>query len=188
MASNNKHEYLENMGRPNWPGPVSLNSFIYPEPAEDLEVFLIVIHGQIPRSGTFTSRDQHWMFQWNLGATKTDGSLVHRRLHIVQERNLMGQGDLNHLTNWGAITVAEGSLTKMYGAYILLKKMTPEQRMEFETISNGTRVRKPDGNWNCQDWCKTVLETAVKGGILTQADVDRVVQRAEQVEPRPYTR
>lgn len=70
---------------------------------------------------------------------------------------------------------------------ILLKSMTPEERKEFETISNGTRVRKPDGNWNYQDWCKTVLKTAVERSVLTQPEVDRAVRSAEEVEIRSYT-
>ena len=57
----------------------------------------------------------------------------------------MGQGDLNHLTNWGAVTVVEEKLSPNDEVNILLKSLTLEQRKEFETISNGTRVRKPDG-------------------------------------------
>jgi hypothetical protein len=74
----------------------------------------------------------------------------------------MGQGDLNHLTNWGAETVVGEKLSPDDEVNILLKSMTPDG---FKTISNGTRVRKPGGNWNCQDSCKTVLETAVERGV-----------------------
>jgi hypothetical protein len=187
MSSSSEHEYLENMGRPNWPGPVSLSTFLYPEPDTELDVFLVVVRGQAPRVGTLAPHDQHWMFQWTIGKTKTDSLPVLRRLQIVQEKNLMGQGDLNHLTNWGAVTVVGEKLVLHDEVNILLKSMTPEQRREFETVSNGTRVRKPDGNWNCQDWCKTVLETAVERGILSQSEVDRAVRSAEEVEIRPYT-
>ncbi|KIM43596.1 hypothetical protein M413DRAFT_443510 [Hebeloma cylindrosporum] len=189
MSSSSEHEYLENMGRPNWPGPVSLNTFLYPEPDTEVDVFLVVVRGQAPRIGTLTPHDQHWMFQWTIGTTKADTKLpVLRRLQIVQEKNLMGQGDLNHLTNWGAVTVVGEKLSPDDDQVnILLKSMTPEQRKEFETISNGTRVRKPDGNWNCQDWCKTVLETAVESGVLTQPEVDQAVRSADEVEIRPYT-
>jgi len=145
MSSSSEHEYLENMGRPNWPGPVSLNTFLYPEPNAKLDVFLIVVRGQAPRIGTLTPHDQHWKFQWAIGKTKTGSSPVLRRLEIVQEKNLMGQGDLNHLTNWGAVTVVEEKLSPNDEVNILLKSLTLEQRKEFETISNGTRVRKPDG-------------------------------------------
>lgn len=48
-----------------------------------------------------------------------------RWLHLVARENLEGLGDLNHLTNWCAITVPVGHLTTQ-GVHIL-KKTTLRQ-------------------------------------------------------------
>lgn len=220
------------MGRPAWPGPISLSEFLYPELAEDLDVFLTVIRGSTPgaaystmtsRTGSTgstegpargTGRDQHWKIHWSRGTSNTDALPLVRCLEIVQERNLLGLGDLNHLTNWGAFTAIHwdhninhststlpppppplahnGTATTNTQAQfvvrrgpvpILIKKLSRSQRVELEAIGNRTPVRRSDGEWNCQDWCRMVLEQAVVHGILEQEDVDRAVREAQKVEP-----
>ncbi|PPQ95422.1 hypothetical protein CVT26_008444 [Gymnopilus dilepis] len=178
-----EEEYLENMGRPDWPPPASLISSLYPEPQKDVDVYLVVVRSQVDPSQTIQSRDQHWMFQWNLEKRTSLGDPVYRRLQIVRERDINGTGKLDHLTNWGAMTVAGETNATEELVEILLKKMTMKERKEFEAISDATRVRKPDGNWNCQDWCKSVLEASVATGLLTEVEVNHVVMVAESIEP-----
>jgi hypothetical protein len=168
-------EYLENFGRPEWVGPVSL--FKYNDPNETLVVYLTVIRATPRLSYTPTSHDQHWMFTWYIGRN-SEGQDVVRVAQIVQE---IGR---DHLTNWGAITVIERADIITNGVKLPLAQMTLAQRQAFETISNGMRVRRPDGEWNCQDWCKSVLKSSVENGLVTQEEVDRVLLEAESVEPK----
>lgn len=93
---------------------------------------------------------------------------------------------MNHLTNWGAITGIEGMATEEMGVFIPLKIMTLAQRQQFETISNEMPVKEPNGEWNCQDWCKSVLGSAVQTGILTQQEAVSAIAQAERVQPLPY--
>jgi hypothetical protein len=119
------------------------------------------------------------MFTWKIGFN-SEGQGVVRRVHVVQEHGM------NHLTNWGAITGIEGTDTRELGVVIPLKIMTLAQRQRFETISNGMPVRVPDGEWNCQNWCKSVLDSAVQAGILTQQEAVSAIMRAEHLQPFPY--
>ncbi|KAH6916899.1 kinase-like domain-containing protein [Coprinopsis sp. MPI-PUGE-AT-0042] len=107
-----------------------------------------------------------------------DNQLLWRRMQLQQEAGV------NHLTNWGAKATYGQGFTTNHSVKIVVKAMSRSERLELETIANTTPVRIPDGRYNCQDWVKTVLSTAVDQGLLTQEDYERIVQEAERVTPR----
>lgn len=165
---------LDNMGRPDHLGPVSL--WKYPDPDVALAVMLVVIRARPLLTYIPTFRDNHWMITWDIGVTP-DGHTVHRRLHIVQEP------DCDHLTNWGPITSVAGQETERNGIVVNITTMTLAQRQALESIANTTPVFKPNGEWNCQNWILAVLEEGVKQGLLTHEEYMEVVVAAQAVAP-----
>ncbi|KAF5318675.1 hypothetical protein D9619_010916 [Psilocybe cf. subviscida] len=186
MASDSSDVYLPNFGRPNWPEPLSLDERRYPELDAVVNVYLVV--RRTDQKG-HTSRDQHWLIFWDRGSLLDEysGNMVPitRRLQIVREMILQGPdmgGMLPHLTNWGATSnTPTGDTTEERSQRILIKSMSKAQRVQLEAIGDRTRVRVPNGEWNCQDWCKTVLATAVEEGLVDQASYESVVMSAEKV-------
>lgn len=165
------------MGRPSWPGPVGLDALFHPEPSEDSQVQLIVRPLYKPLFGQIANaRDQHWVFQWTMRVRPEPEPPIVRKIEIVRERDLLGQGSLDHLTNWGSRIAPEDDTI---GLRIDLKMMTRAERQALVNIADTTPVRVPDGDWNCQNWCKTVLTTAVREKIISEAEVARTIDRAE---------
>ncbi|KAF8950808.1 hypothetical protein BDZ97DRAFT_2023145 [Flammula alnicola] len=60
-----------------------------------------------------------------------------------------------------------------------LGMMTFDQRRRLEEIANTTEVLEPNGQWNCQDWILTVLETAQASGIITREQWVGAVSEAQ---------
>lgn len=57
------------------------------------------------------------------------------------------------------------------------------ERKELEKIAENTGVYAPNGSWNCQDWVCTVLEAAVRHGLLSNKDAEEAVGAARRVKP-----
>lgn len=148
---------------------------LFADPATPLTVFLAVVH--IPSVLTVDDpRQYHWALCWVVGHT-TDRRgrkhTVHRLLQIVQEHGH------DHLTNWGAMTKI-GSLDTADVPTVScpVATLTLEQRRALEVIGEAMPVRVPDGVWNCQDWCISVLEEARKQGLVTEAEIASALEAA----------
>lgn len=93
---------------------------------------------------------------------------------------------LPFLTNWGPITTASSGVTynnpTRFPVFII-KSMSKEERYRLAEIARTTPICAADGEWNCQDWAKTVLETAVQQGLIDQGQYDGVIAKTESVEP-----
>ncbi|KAJ8521933.1 hypothetical protein ONZ45_g1456 [Pleurotus djamor] len=164
--------YLPNFGRPEGRvGPVGL--WKYQEPNTSLPVNLVVVPARGVRP---TSRDSHWMFAWDLAQTGS-GQIAQRRCHLVQEPGF------DHLTSWGAITDAVNINEKSTKVVISIKNMTLAQRQAFERIANAAGVVKPNGQWNCQDWCKSILTQATAQGLVTAQEAQAALDCAQRVPP-----
>lgn len=188
METDDSADYLPNFGRPDWPGPISLDDWRFPELNQPVDVVLIVRRTDVKG---YTSRDQHWFIQWDRGCFSDNGREVPvtRRVQIVREMILRGPEEergrmLPHLTNWGANTKTPTGLTTAERSHrIIVRSMTKDERVRLEEIANATRVRVPNGRWNCQDWIKTVLMSAVKEGLIDQGEYDKAITQAENVPP-----
>ncbi|KAJ8503282.1 hypothetical protein ONZ45_g10999 [Pleurotus djamor] len=177
-TTQNMSEYLPNLGRPaGMIGPVGLWKPFDKEGMLDINLF--VVRSRTLRTYHPTSRDQHWSITWTLGKSET-GHIAQRRIHIVRE------GQHPHLTNWGPITMAVGKATLEEGVSILISRIDFEDRKTIEEIAKSTPVRKPDGDWNCQDWLETVLMEAVRRGLLPYDGVQAALRRAREVQPIPF--
>jgi hypothetical protein len=155
----------------------------YPEPDKPLDVDLIVQRPSEDQAQGMSSHDLHWLIQWLRAKVRVEDTpdaetqMLWRRIQIVHEAGV------DHLTNWGAIsTYGEGGIVDG-SERIVIKAMGKKERIELEAIANATQVRVPDGHWNCQDWVKTVLTTAVDRGLLSMEEYERAVQDAESVSP-----
>ncbi|KAJ8503556.1 hypothetical protein ONZ45_g10750 [Pleurotus djamor] len=172
MAHSN---FIPNFGRPaGRPGPVGL--WKYTEPDEDLPVTLIAIpkyHDNCLRK-PLTFRDAHWMLAWNIGHTSS-GHVAQRRLEVVNESTA------GHLTNWGALTVADEP-DKRPRMSIFIKKMTPAERHAFEVIADNTGIKCPDSGWNVQDWCIDVIRKAFRQSLISEDDYNRTVRQVQEVK------
>lgn len=177
-------QFLPNFGRPSGrESPVSVFDSQYPEIDELQDVELVVQRPSEGQAQGMSSHDLHWLIQWLRAKVKVEDTpdaktqLLWRRIQVVHEAGV------DHLTNWGAIsTYGEGGVVDG-SEHIVIKAMSKSQRIELEAIANATQVRVPDGHWNCQDWVKTVLETAVEWGLLSTEEYEHAVQDAENVSP-----
>ncbi|KII93992.1 hypothetical protein PLICRDRAFT_49983 [Plicaturopsis crispa FD-325 SS-3] len=163
------------MGRPTHVGPVGL--WRYNDPDEVLLIQLIVFRAAYGIAFTPTPRDNHWMIAWRIGQT-SEGHTVQRQVQIVQESGL------DHLTNWGPITSATDKETEKNAVAVDITTMTLAQRQTLEHIANTTRVRVPNGDFNGQDWIISVLQEAVAQGLVEQAELERAVTTASNVQPK----
>ena len=59
--------------------------------------------------------------------------------------------------------------------------MDRERRQQLESIANVHPVYVPNGEWNCQDFVKSVLDAAVDAGIIAAQDRDRVLEEGKQL-------
>lgn len=188
METDDSADYLPNFGRPDWLGPISLDDWRFPELNQPVDVVLIVRRTDVKGN---TSREQHWFIQWDRGCFTDNGREVPvtRRVQIVREMILRGSDDergrmLPHLANWGANTKTPTGLTTVERSHrIIIKRMTKEERVRLQEIADSTRVRVPNGRWNCQDWIKTVLMTAVQEALIDQGQYDEAITQAESVPP-----
>ena len=172
-------DFLPDMGRPEGRfRPIDV-SWLFPDADRMLCVELVVMRLQADSIYKPTSKDQHWMISWNLGDT-ADGRVVRRRLHLVREIGA------EHLTNWGAVTTSSNADIELDGVVLPITHMTLVQRRALEEIGNSTGVRRPDGRWNCQDWCQTVLENAVQKGLIQQLEMERAITEGQATQPRPH--
>lgn len=117
------------------------------------------------------------MIAWRIGQT-SEGHTVQRQVQIVQESGL------DHLTNWGPITSATDKETEKNAVAVDITTMTLAQRQTLEHIANTTRVRVPNGDFNGQDWIISVLQEAVAQGLVEQAELERAVTTASNVQPK----
>ncbi|KAH6916900.1 hypothetical protein BKA70DRAFT_1250903 [Coprinopsis sp. MPI-PUGE-AT-0042] len=177
-------QFLPNFGRPKgWESPVSVFDDQYPELDKLQDVDLIVQRPSEDQAQGLSSHDLHWLIQWLRAKVKVEDTpdaqtqLLWRRIQLVHEAGV------DHLTNWGAIsTYGEGGIVDG-SERILIKAMSKSERIELEAIANATQVCVPDGHWNCQDWLKTVLMSAVDRGLLSTEEYERAVRKAESISP-----
>ena len=177
-------QYVPDFGRPaGQDGPQGMPEFLYPEPHQDVNVELVVC-----RPGGETTRDLHWFIRWRIGTVDLPGHAindVYRMFQIQREFDFTTGEPLPHLTNWGAITSSGAGDTPETSPVIVIKAMGREDRKALERIANETPVRVPDGDWNCQNWCKTVLLMGVDMGLLSKAEYDKAISIADSVDPTP---
>jgi len=139
---------------------------LYPDLDASQPIRLIVVP-----SVTSNPTDNHWMMVWTVS---DHDDLIIRRLQIVREIGY------DHLTNWGAVTVTAGDMTK-HSPRFRLGELTLSQRKNLEGIAQETRVMTPNGEWNCQHWITDVLEKAVEENLLVKKVVERALTAARMV-------
>lgn len=162
--------YLDNMGKPPGKKPPNQVDHLYKERDEVLAVILFVTRSSVR---PYNPRNNHWIIAWELGMYGTNP--IHRRIAIVQEAGV------DHLTNWGPLTKSASTATVTKTIGIPLKSMTLEERQKLEEIAVNTPVLIPDGEWNCQNWLMTVLETAEAQGLITNEEWSAAVEEAMKV-------
>lgn len=180
MSSSAIDSYINDFGKPpRAPPPVSLDH-IFHEQEGQVPLILVVfpVTGfTAPLGHAYNTRDQHWMFQWTI--TNTKGIEIVRQAQITRERSSITGDWLNHLTNWGSAIKTEDPTISATAMKIEIQNLTLEQRMEFLKITDNEGVRHPNGQWNCQDWCKSVLAKAVTANILDKEKVSPAIGKAE---------
>ncbi len=113
------------------------------------------------------------MVGWNLGWTGS-GNVAQRRFQIIAEDD--------HLANWGGLVVADNPEAHPERIYITIKdNMSFEQRQVLAEIADDMPVRRPGSGWNGQDWCLEVLEEALRRGILTVEELQRITHLASSL-------
>jgi hypothetical protein len=140
-------------------GPPNLD-YIYRDPNKELKIYLMEHVGPKLISIRVANRDRHWMVGWtvNVGVESS-------HLRFLNIETFPGRKDY---TYWGPVTAhARDSYKSHY-----LGTLTLEQRKRLEELSWKVKVYVPNGEWNCQDWIKDLLESAVLEGLFTREQVD----------------
>ncbi|PSR76490.1 hypothetical protein PHLCEN_2v8393 [Hermanssonia centrifuga] len=157
-------------------------AWLYREPDTVLDVNLMVV-----RADAGSHRLNHWELFWMVRDTPdSEGIRVARRisLEVAKDKN---HRRLNHLTYWGAVTKQMGPGSRVYFANIFhVGKLTAGKRDQLETIASNTPVMNPNHNntlWNCQDFTRAVLSTALQYGILEHRTVQSALDGASQIHP-----
>jgi hypothetical protein len=163
-------KYLDNMGKPPGKRPPNQVDHLFKERDEELAVVLFVTRSTVR---PYNPRNNHWILAWELGTYGINP--IHRRIGVVQEAGI------DHLTNWGPLTksASTATVTKTIGIHV--KTMTLDERQKLEEIAGNTQVLRPDGEWNCQNWLITVLETAEAQGLIMNEEWSAAVDEAMNV-------
>lgn len=164
---------IPDQGRhPGVPPPVGLAFPV--DPSTNLNIYLAVDIPEPYLARDTATRDFHWSIHWTVGISQNHECC--RLLSLETYNN-------EHLVYYGAFTKVIEAQTQSRNKAFPLGFATLKQRKLLEQIASETDVMLPDGDWNCQNWVKSVLATASARGIFDAEVVRRAVSSAEALPP-----